>query len=130
MIAGLSLASAFTAGQQMDRFRSRRKQITEEEAADLVCESNYWSRLQRRSRVGAIQASIDSERYGFDPDPVDMQAEAISPPRHTADVDAILQQFWDDNPDARQDGLYRRDVLQAWLVEQAQQVTVTTRLSW
>ena len=130
LLGCLSHGLAFLAGWSIDRLLRRRQQITEKQAADLVRGSNYWSRLERRSEVGAIQAGIDSERYGLDPDPVDLEVEAINPPRHTPSVEAVLQQFGDDEPDACWAGLYHRKRLREWLVEQALQATVPTRLRW
>ena len=130
LLGCLSHGVAFLAGWWIDRLRRRRQKITEKRAADLVQGSNYWSKLERWSKVGAIQARIDYEKYGFDPDPVDLQVETINPPRHTPSVDAVLQQFGDDEPDACWAGLYHRKRLLEWLVEQAHQAKVPTGLRW
>ncbi|MDE2974721.1 MAG: hypothetical protein OXU64_08395 [Gemmatimonadota bacterium] len=126
----LSHGLAVYAGWWIDRLLVRTRRITDKQAADLVRGSIYWSKLKRLSRVGAIQAGIDSEKYGLDTDPVDLHVEAINPPRHTLSVKAVLQQFADDEPDACWDGLYHRERLRQWLVDQAHDVKVPTQLRW
>ena len=95
--------------------------VTEAEARDLVRESNYWSRIKRRRALDQLEAKFEYEEYGIEPEPEPLEIEtaAIAPPRHTPDIDSVLQHFWDDNPAARRGGLYHRHSLLDWLEDQA-----------
>lgn len=99
------------------------ERVTETEAASLVQESNYWSRIKRRHALDLLEQKYEAEEWGLEePEPFEIESEAIVPPRHTPDVDAVLQHFWDDHPAARADGLYDRAKLWDWLEEQAYEV--------
>lgn len=98
--------------------------VAEAEARDLVQQSNYWSRITRRSALDQLEAKFDYEEYGIEiePEPLEIESAAIAPPRHTPDVDAVLQHFWDDNPAARNGPSYHRATLLDWLEEQTHEV--------
>lgn len=98
--------------------------VTEEEAGGLVHGSNYWSRIKRQQALDKLDAEIEYEVFGIEiePEPGVVEREAIVPPRHTPDVDAVLQNFWDDHPTGREGGLYHLDTLREWLEEQAYEV--------
>lgn len=93
-------------------------------AEALVRESNYWSRIKRRRALNQLEAEFEYEQYGIEPEPepLEIESAAIMPPRHTPDVDAVLQHFWDDHPSARSGGSYHRAMLMDWLEEQAHDV--------
>ena len=98
------------------------------DAKNLVRQSNYWSRVKRRSALDKIEAKRDYEEYDIEPDtdPYDLESAEIAPPRHTPDVDALLQHFWDDHPAGREENLYHRPTLMEWLEEQAYEVKLPT----
>lgn len=102
--------------------------IDQFDAEDLVRQSNYWSRVKRRSALDKIEAKRDYEEYDIEPetDPYELASEEIAPPRHTPNVDALLQHFWDDHPAGRDGDLYQRRTLLDWLEEQAYEVTLPT----
>ncbi len=100
--------------------------VAEAEARDLVQQSNYWSRITRRSALDQLEAQFDYEEYGIEmePEPLEIESAAIAPPRHTPDVDAVLQHFWDDHPTGRNGSSYHRATLLDWLEEQTHDVTL------
>ena len=112
-------------GRYVERARRRGKRVTKVEAEAAVRASNYWSKLGRRSKLLALQADYDSAMHGFEyePEPHEIAASEIKPPRHTLDVESVLRWFWDDNPKAASDGdWYHLDTLLDWLEEQAHEV--------
>ena len=100
--------------------------VAEAEARDLVQQSNYWSRITRRRALDQLEAKFEYEEYGIEvePEPLEIESAAIAPPRHTPNVDAVLQHFWDDNPAARNGPLYQSATLLDWLEEQTHDVTL------
>ena len=130
-VLGLCAAAAavgFLIGQRVERARSQGKWITRMEAEATVRASNYWSKLERRSKLYELQAQRDFQLHGFEyePEPYEIEAVAIKPPRHTFDVDAVLHHFWDDRPRGRDGDLYHRPTLRNWLAEQASEVELPT----
>lgn len=69
--------------------------IDQFDAEDLVRQSNYWSRVKRRSALDKIEAKRDYEEYDIEPetDPYELESEEIAPPRHTPNVDALSPAF-------------------------------------
>lgn len=125
LCAAASASAGFVAGQRAERARRRGKWITRAAAEASVLASNYWSKIKRRRKLLQLRAEADYNRHGIERDPPDhleLAEMAIAPARDTPDVDAILQQFWDDRPNARDGDLYHRYTLLSWLAAEAQRV--------
>ena len=122
----LSVVAELGVGARIANHRSRREWTTAAEAADLVRGSNYWSKLERRDRMHRLFAEVESAFGGQlePPDDLTLEVEAIKPQRHTLNVEATLQNFWDDNPTARYKNLYHHNTLLNWLQQQASIVEI------
>ena len=62
--------------------------------------------------------------FEYEPEPYEIEAWNIKPPRHTLDVGSVLQWFWDDNPAASDGDWYHLDTLLDWLEDQAHEVNL------